>query len=381
MTQSVPPDPQRNERQDEFIAVVVALAAIGVILFWGVTRGGNRFRMADLGWLPASPDASQPPGRSPRLGEVPDIGVGDREDLDEEGRLDLPFGELSDREDMAAPPRRDLEGRLDRDRGRDRDVDRLSRFDPTDESMGNELTGDESTDSSAPAAPIVTPPPPVTAPGDAEADAPGAGEEQLESPLAFSDVETDYWAKPFIDNLSQRGIVSGFPEGDFRPDETVTRAQFAANLSQAFGNGTDAASVSYIDVTADYWAADAIQQVTQTGFMTGYPEQDFRPNEPVSRLEVLIALVSGLDLTPPAEPESMVQRYRDRPQIPDWAIAQIAAATEAGLVVNHPDIDTLNPSEPATRAETAAMIYQALVHTGSAPDIASDYVVSSNEGL
>ncbi|MGB3616464.1 MAG: S-layer homology domain-containing protein, partial [Elainellaceae cyanobacterium] len=133
--------------------------------------------------------------------------------------------------------------------------------------------------------------------------------------------------------------------------------------------------IDYSDVASDYWASESIRQVSGDEFMSGYPEGDFRPFESVSRLEVLVALVSGLSLDQPEAVQDILSTYSDQGQIPEWAAPKIAAATAGNLVVSHPNPSSLNPSQPATRAETAAMIYQALVRQGKLESVSSDYIV------
>ncbi|WRH69110.1 MAG: S-layer homology domain-containing protein [Planktothrix sp. GU0601_MAG3] len=67
--------------------------------------------------------------------------------------------------------------------------------------------------------------------------------------------------------------------------------------------------------------------------------------------------------------------FQDADQIPPWAIEGVAAATAAGLVVNYPDKNTLNPNQSATYGEVTSMIYQGLVYQKKAKPIASDYLV------
>ncbi|WP_413161077.1 S-layer homology domain-containing protein [Capilliphycus salinus ALCB114379] len=110
--------------------------------------------------------------------------------------------------------------------------------------------------------------------------------------------------------------------------------------------------------------------------MTGYPGEVFNPNLTVPRVQVLVALASGLDLKLPKNPEQVLQQtYQDAEQIPQWAVEKVAAATQAGLVVNYPETSTLNPNQPATRAEVSALIYQALVESDKAEPISSEYIV------
>ncbi|MBD0361556.1 MAG: S-layer homology domain-containing protein, partial [Coleofasciculus sp. C3-bin4] len=92
-------------------------------------------------------------------------------------------------------------------------------------------------------------------------------------------------------------------------------------------------------------------------------------------VQVLVALASGLGLTPTASSKEVLQTYQDAKQIPNYAKQQVSAATKAGLVVNYPNPKLLNPNRDATRAEVAAFVYQALVEAGKVEPIPSKYVV------
>ncbi|MEB3282768.1 MAG: S-layer homology domain-containing protein [Lyngbya sp.] len=196
-------------------------------------------------------------------------------------------------------------------------------------------------------------------------------------PLVLSDVPEGFWAKEFIEYTTQEDIIIPYANGTFKPDQPITRAEFAAQIENAFvPEENKSGQPSYQDVEQNYWAEQAIVDVTKTGFMTGYPGEIFRPNEVVPRVQVLVALASGLNLKPPKNPQETLQKaFQDADQIPQWAVEKIAAATQAGLVVNHPKTNTLNPNQPATRAEVSAMIYQALVESNKAEPISSDYIV------
>ncbi len=109
--------------------------------------------------------------------------------------------------------------------------------------------------------------------------------------------------------------------------------------------------------------------------MNGYPEGDFRPDRPIPRLELLVALATGLQLPLPENPDAILQVYEDGAQIPNWAKPKIAAATQAGMVAGHPNPKQFNPSLAATRAEVAATLYQALVVGKEAQPVESEYLV------
>lgn len=194
----------------------------------------------------------------------------------------------------------------------------------------------------------------------------------------FPDVPTGYWAEGFIRELSSRGVIVGFKEdGTFRPNEPVTRAQFASMVQRAFPNVTRLRpAVNFVDVPANYWGFQQIQYAYTTGFLAGYPGSVFRPNENIPRAQVLVSLTSGLNYaaTGPVDP-LLSNNYSDAATIPGYARNSIAAATERRLVVNYPDVRFLNPNQQATRAEVAAFIYQALVSTNQVAAIPSPYIV------
>jgi hypothetical protein len=191
----------------------------------------------------------------------------------------------------------------------------------------------------------------------------------------FSDVSSNYWAAQFIQQLSQRGVIAGFPDGSFRPEEAVTRAQFAAMVNKAFQKAQQRSPISFTDVPSNYWASSAIGQAYNIGFLSGYPGNRFEPNQAIPRQQVLVSLANGLEYTP-INTESTLQSFNDGSKIASYARSPIAAATEKQIVVNYPNVKFLNPNAIATRAQVAAFIYQALVSSNQASAINSPYVVA-----
>ncbi|MEH2218662.1 MAG: S-layer homology domain-containing protein [Nostoc sp.] len=192
----------------------------------------------------------------------------------------------------------------------------------------------------------------------------------------FSDVSSNYWAAQFIQQLSQRGVIAGFPDGSFRPEEAVTRAQFAAMVNKAFQKSQPRSPINFADVPSNYWASSAIQQAYTIGFLSGYPGNRFEPNQAIPRQQVLVSLANGLEYSPSGNTESTLQYFNDASNIASYARSPIAAATEKQIVVNYPNVKFLNPTATATRAQVAAFIYQALVSSNQASAINSPYVVA-----
>ncbi|NJR40325.1 MAG: S-layer homology domain-containing protein [Leptolyngbyaceae cyanobacterium CSU_1_4] len=192
---------------------------------------------------------------------------------------------------------------------------------------------------------------------------------------SFPDVPPDYWARPFVEGLAKRGIAVGSPDGTFRPDQFVTRAEYAVLVQKSFDQPETQGAIAFTDVPSNFWATPAIDAAVKQGFLKGFPDGGFQPNQEVSRLQVLLSLVNGLGLPRPDQPEDVVTLFQDRDQIPEWAVPAAGTAAESNIVVNYPALDQLKPNQPTTRAEVAALIYQALVASGKAESLSSDYIV------
>lgn len=195
----------------------------------------------------------------------------------------------------------------------------------------------------------------------------------------FTDLQT-HWAKALIVPLIQRRIINGFPDNTFRPDRPVTRAEFAALLLPSLALPAKRPYIPFIDVPADHWAATAIRRAYEAGFLSGFPNHRFELEQAIPRWQVWLSLVGGLGLRATAG-VPLRELFQDIDQAPSWTFVAIAAATEAELVVNHPNLRQLQPNQPATRAEVAAILYQALVQQGKAPAIASPYIVRPTQPL
>ena len=204
---------------------------------------------------------------------------------------------------------------------------------------------------------------------------------------SFSDIR-NHWARPFIETLATERIISGYQNSrNFKPDQPVTRAEFAALVQAAFPEQAEVRSSggTFNDVPTKHWARDKIQKAYRTGFMSGYTRTNFRPDLKIPRVQALVSLASGLELEPQGSTTTILRNFRDADDIPDYAIDKIVAATENGMVVNHPSVNNLDPNKNATRAEVAAFIYQAMVHEKqldpiSSSETAARYIVGGTSG-
>lgn len=179
--------------------------------------------------------------------------------------------------------------------------------------------------------------------------------------LAFSDIET-HWANRCINQMKPRKLVTGYPDNTFRPNGTITRAEFAVLMLNAFPNAAvKREGTRFNDVPSSHWAYRAIGDAYQRGFFSGYPGGLFQPNQPIPRVQAIGVMAGAMNYTIPNNPSNILRQYfTDAPQIPQYGVNAIASAAVNTLVVNYPNIKELRPNERATRGEVAALMCRAL---------------------
>lgn len=179
--------------------------------------------------------------------------------------------------------------------------------------------------------------------------------------VTFTDISS-HWSKACIEKLSERNIVKGYPDGTFRPDATISRAEFTALVYGIFPDSLPIRSaLTFADVPATHWAKTAVEWGYERGFLSGYPDQTFRPDIPIPRVQAIAVLAAALRYVfPPTSEETLQQYFDDAIAIPDYAKGAIAVSTLKSLVVNYPDVRQLQPNKATTRGEVAALWCQAL---------------------
>lgn len=180
-------------------------------------------------------------------------------------------------------------------------------------------------------------------------------------PPTFPDI-APYWAKSCILALADRQLVRGFPDGSFRPDAPLTRAQFAALTYAAFPKAVPVRTAVYFpDVPRLHWAYSAVTWGYERGLFSGYPEGYFKPDLRIPRIQVLAVLVTALRLATPPDPNKTLNLYfDDAAEIPNWVRWAIAAAVLDNRIVNYPDVRKFRPIANTTRGELAALLCLAL---------------------
>jgi hypothetical protein len=135
-------------------------------------------------------------------------------------------------------------------------------------------------------------------------------------------------------------------------------------VGKAFEKPTVRQGMNFEDVPQNYWARSSIDNAIQSGFMSGYPDNVFRPDQPIPLYQLQVALASGLNLQSQTPAAQTLSKYEDVGELPKWSQDKVAAAVSSGLVTGYPSAQQLTPNRVATRADAAALLYQALVKQG-----------------
>jgi hypothetical protein len=171
-------------------------------------------------------------------------------------------------------------------------------------------------------------------------------------PTAFGDT-SKHWAAEAISDLALRGVVNGFPDGRFLPDQAVTRAKFVTMLSSALHWPVTENSPAFKDAVPK-WAANAVAAAVANGVVAGYPDGTFGPDAKITRSEMAVMIDRALALKETEE----TLKYKDAGSIPGFARSAVAKATSAGLLQGEGGL--FRPTDGATRAETAVVVSRLL---------------------
>lgn len=176
-------------------------------------------------------------------------------------------------------------------------------------------------------------------------------------PSELTDI-SGHWAKSDIETLVRAGVVAGYPDGTFRPDDPVTRAEFVKLLVKALRLEPSAPGAGkFFDDTLGHWAEGYIATVYARGVVEGYSEHLFGPDDPVTREQMAAMVARATDLPVPVTWD-LAARFSDHSSISDWASAAVAAAIEAGVMKGDEE-GTFRPGAFATRAEAAVVLLRA----------------------
>ncbi|WP_141504340.1 Ig-like domain-containing protein [Paenibacillus luteus] len=179
-----------------------------------------------------------------------------------------------------------------------------------------------------------------------------------EQPVAqFKDVSEEHWAGAAIKRAATLGIVNGYSDNTFKPNAATTRAQFMTMLAKAFKWQGEQPELAFSDNgEIGAWAKDAIGQGMERGIITGYSDGSFRPNQEITRTEMIVMLARAMNV---AQSGNEMTEFADDTDIPAWGKGAIEALRGLGIVTGRGN-NSFAPNNAATRAEALVLILRVL---------------------
>jgi hypothetical protein len=206
-----------------------------------------------------------------------------------------------------------------------------------------------------------------------------SGMPERKSNILFSDVPETHWAFKFINSMVEKKVLNGYPDGLFRPNREITRAEFSRIIMGAAGiEPKKVDATSFDDIVPSDWFAPFVESARD--YLTGYLRADgklvFKPQDLALREDITIAVVKlkGYD-TKFADRSILEAMFLDYDSISEIAKDYVAIAVENGLISGFPD-STFRAQDTLTRAEASTILYRAFLF-GNENKVLINYDVNS----
>lgn len=180
----------------------------------------------------------------------------------------------------------------------------------------------------------------------------------------FTDTQS-HWAKEAINDMASRLVVNGVGDNKFEPNRDITRAEFAAVMVKGLGlmrpnTGKD----TFTDVSKNTWYYDAVSIAYENGILSGYGDGKFGPQDKITREQAMAMIkramkLTGLKVESEVDIENLLMAYGDSEEISEWARESIDACIRAGIITGR-DGNILAPKDEISRAEVAVIIRRLL---------------------
>lgn len=177
----------------------------------------------------------------------------------------------------------------------------------------------------------------------------------------FSDLTSVSWAKDAIENLAGAGIIKGVSGTLFKPNNTITKAEFTTIVVRAFGFET-APVGSLADVKANKWYYKDVMIAENLGIISGDEKDRFYPEAAITREEIAMILFKALEASGKdfkTHDNAVLEKFKDRNNISPHAVSSMAALVGEGVIEGLSG-NTIGPRYTATRAQAAVFLYRLL---------------------
>ena len=162
-----------------------------------------------------------------------------------------------------------------------------------------------------------------------------------------------HWAQAAIGVWSDRGVLNGDDQGNFRPDDSITRAETATVLDNLISYEKQSVKV-FSDVKKEDWFALAVSRLYEAGVITGYEDGTIRPTNGVTRQEAAVMIGRALGLDVSGADQSVLNQFSDQGLIQTWARPTVALMLSRGYIQGSDG--AFRPEDPITRAELVTIL-------------------------
>ena len=176
----------------------------------------------------------------------------------------------------------------------------------------------------------------------------------------------NHWANDTIQLFLDKGYISGYPDGSFKPEGYITRAEFITIVNKVFGH-TEMADIKFTDVSVNDWYYQEVQKAYKAGYISGLSETQFAPNENLTREQAATVVSKIVNLE---DNSQGIKKFIDNNEISVWAKDFVGAAAEAGIIKGYED-NTFKPQNFIKRAEAVVILNNAL-NQSKAADLTID---------
>ena len=142
----------------------------------------------------------------------------------------------------------------------------------------------------------------------------------------YSDINPEHWCYKKIMEFVQKGYIHGYEDGTMRPDQTITRAEYVKVVNNFFGFSSGETSKKFDDISEDAWYKDHVYTAVANGYISGYQDNTFRPEKPITRQEATVILSRILGIDDEEYPKDHVDglaQYSDGEEVAAWAYTPI----------------------------------------------------------
>ena len=177
----------------------------------------------------------------------------------------------------------------------------------------------------------------------------------------FQDLDSVEWARTAINGLAMRGMINGRDQYTFDPNANITRAEYCQILMGAINALNAKGESTFADVPSTAWYYNAVSVASQLGIVSGYGDGNFGPNDLITRQDMaLMTYKTAKIMNKSLEPVNAEITFEDSHEISDYAFEAVMTLQKAGIINGMTDT-TFEPHSNATRAQSAKVIFDTFV--------------------